>query len=77
VLSCQTTVCLDGANLFNVDLRDAFLDGATFEGAILEETIFPSRHQNLDSSSGSKDDSVEDYEGDGFREDYMRDSGEY
>jgi uncharacterized protein YjbI with pentapeptide repeats len=68
---------LDGANLFNVDLRDAFLDGATFEGAILEETIFPSRHQNLGSSSDSRGDSVEEDESDGFREDYMRDSEEY
>jgi uncharacterized protein YjbI with pentapeptide repeats len=68
---------LDGANLFNVDLSDAFLDGLTFEGAILEETFFPSRHQNLDSSNDSKDDAVDEYEGDGFREDYMRDSGEY
>jgi len=77
VLTYLSNVCFYGANLFNVDLRDAFLDGATFEGAILEETIFPSRNQNTGSSNDSKDDSVEDDEGDGFREDYMRDSGEY
>jgi len=46
--------------LFDVDLRDAFLGGATFEGAILEETIFPSRNQNSGSSNDFKDDSVED-----------------
>jgi uncharacterized protein YjbI with pentapeptide repeats len=70
-------VCFDGANLFNVDLRDALLDGATFEGAILEETIFPSKQSIWSSNSEEFEDSSDDDDGDGFREDYMRDSGNY
>jgi uncharacterized protein YjbI with pentapeptide repeats len=69
-----SNVCFDYANLSNIDLRDAVLDGATFEGAILEGTIFPASHKD---SIGHVIDNepyrAEKETGSAMREDYMRD----
>lgn len=69
-----SNVSFDYANLSNIDLRDAVLDGATFEGAILEGTIFPASHKDsighvIDNESYR----AEQETGSAMREDYMRD----
>lgn len=69
-----SNVCFDYANLSNIDLRDALLDGATFEGTILEGTIFPTSHiDSIVHVNDRQPDKAEKETRSAMREDYMRD----